>query len=177
MWNHHESNQKIGQRVQKLKQVHIRTSPDASPENVDVFVGSDSTNSVTAPCLIGVVEGNPWSRGGHTHTQLRNVASRVPYPNRGETPPTRGRGEVELRGDSASLAVVPTDRRDGRLASGHGDSSGAGYAGVWGSGFGAGLPRGLVVFVWKRHMGSSSATDGVLTCLEHVLVSYYFPGE
>ena len=42
---------KIGQRVQKLKQVHIRTSPDASPENVDVFVGSDSTNSVTAPCL------------------------------------------------------------------------------------------------------------------------------
>ncbi|CAK9036787.1 unnamed protein product [Durusdinium trenchii] len=33
-------------------------------------------------------------------------------------------GEVELRGDSASLAVVPTDRRDGRLASGHGDSSG-----------------------------------------------------
>ena len=31
--------------------LHTRTSPDASPENVDVFVGSDSTNSVTAPCL------------------------------------------------------------------------------------------------------------------------------
>ena len=31
-------------------QVHIRTSPDASPENVGVFVGSDPTDSVTAPC-------------------------------------------------------------------------------------------------------------------------------
>ena len=32
-------------------QVHIRTSPDASPENVGVFVGSDPTDSVTAPCI------------------------------------------------------------------------------------------------------------------------------
>ena len=31
-------------------QVHIRTSPDASPENVGVFVGSDPTDSATAPC-------------------------------------------------------------------------------------------------------------------------------
>ena len=31
-------------------QVHIRTSPNASPEKVGVFVGSDPTNSVTAPC-------------------------------------------------------------------------------------------------------------------------------
>ena len=75
MWNHHESNQKIGQRVQKLKQVHIRTSPDASPENVDVFVGSDSTNSVTAPCLCKVERGKsggekPFVQGG-THTDRR----------------------------------------------------------------------------------------------------------
>ena len=35
-------------------QVHIRTSPDASPENVGVFVGSDPTDSVTAPCCDNV---------------------------------------------------------------------------------------------------------------------------
>ena len=33
-------------------QVRIRTSPNASPENAGVFVGSDPTNSVTAPCLV-----------------------------------------------------------------------------------------------------------------------------
>ena len=47
--------------VKKLKQVHIRTSPDASPENVDVFVGSDSTNSVTAPCYLNRTE-TLWNR-------------------------------------------------------------------------------------------------------------------
>ena len=40
-----------GKGQQFQSQVHIRTSPDALPENVDVFVGSDSTNSVTAPCI------------------------------------------------------------------------------------------------------------------------------
>ena len=50
---------------QKLKQVHIRTSPDASPENVDVFVGSDSTNSVTAPCF---ETSEPLGTGVDTHT-------------------------------------------------------------------------------------------------------------
>ena len=33
-------------------QVHIRTPPDASPENVGVFVGSDPTDSVTALCWV-----------------------------------------------------------------------------------------------------------------------------
>ena len=32
-------------------QVHTGTSSSASPENVSVFVGSDLTISVTAPCL------------------------------------------------------------------------------------------------------------------------------
>ena len=50
---------------QRLKQVHIRTSPDASPENVDVFVGSDSTDSVTAPCL---ETSEPLGTGVDTHT-------------------------------------------------------------------------------------------------------------
>ena len=55
-----------GTSQQFQSQVHIRTSPDASPENVDVFVGSDSTNSVTAPCVLK----NSWKQSlTHTHTQ------------------------------------------------------------------------------------------------------------
>ena len=52
-------------QAQRLKQVRIRTSPDASPENVDVFVGSDSTDSVTAPCL---ETSEPLGTGVDTHT-------------------------------------------------------------------------------------------------------------
>ena len=49
-WRTTMQNENSGRAQQFQSQVHIRTSPDASPENVDVFVGSDSTNPVTAPC-------------------------------------------------------------------------------------------------------------------------------
>ena len=52
-----------------LLQVHIGTSSNASPENVSVFVGSDLTNSVTAPCAC-----NPGKQVVHTRTPLFGVA-------------------------------------------------------------------------------------------------------
>ena len=58
-----------GRGRQFKSQVRIRTSPNASPENVGAFVGSDSTDSVTAPaCLQGKLlemEG-----GTHAHTRV-----------------------------------------------------------------------------------------------------------
>ena len=51
-------------------QVHIRTSPDASPENVGIFVGSDPTDSVTAPCKVEVLHLFRW----YTHTHTSHIA-------------------------------------------------------------------------------------------------------
>ena len=60
-------------------QVHTGTSSNASPENVSVFVGSDLTNSVTAPCMQHeeLMDGKTMSLGSqgvthtHTHTHLQ----------------------------------------------------------------------------------------------------------
>ena len=63
-----------------ISQVHIRTSPDASPESVGVFVGSDPTNSVAAPCED--VE-NPVLKQVYTHTPpVREATCKKPvYPS------------------------------------------------------------------------------------------------
>ena len=59
-------------------QVHIRTSPDASPENVGVFVGSDPTDSVTAPCT-RFKKGEDRRKKERSFTSIKMLHTHTPF--------------------------------------------------------------------------------------------------
>ena len=83
-----------------LLQVHTGTSSNASPENVSVFVGSDLTNSVTAPCVDMVI---PLVTGFHTHAKS-HLAQCFISAKRISTTDARHAGEKILISQSSSQA-------------------------------------------------------------------------
>ena len=88
-------------------QVHIRTPPDASPENVGVFVGSDPTDSVTALC---------WVRSSTSFQMVYTRRGKEQTPTH-ETQPKTGnpeRQEKERKGRPTENRTRPADKGEDR---------------------------------------------------------------